>query len=313
MTVSLRLQPYARLLRRGSATVQVGLVGSGIVLSGLRDADAAFLERLAAGTDLETATRLSGPTARVGSIVAALEASDLLTEDAAEDPRPALHPERARLLGHEARARAACGAGDGRALVAARAARHVVVHGEGRLAQDLAAVLRDAGIGRLTCGGEVGLHDLAWREGEARSPDAVVLVGSGAVGFETAEPWRRRGVPHVPVVVDGHRLVVGPWVCAAGPCLTCLDLHRADRDPAWPLVLRQLTGSPEERVDADACLRAAAAAHVTSLVLTAVDGGNDIEAGITTEVSLPRLDTVRRRWSAHPRCRCAAGRGTIAE
>ena len=49
------------------------------------------------------------------------------------------------------------------------------------------------------------------------------------------------GVPHLPVRVRDGAGLVGPLVIpGVTSCLRCADLHRSDRDAAWPAVAAQL-------------------------------------------------------------------------
>jgi len=148
--------------------------------------------------------------------------------------------------------------GDGYCHVAARSTQHVVITGEGGLPYALADLLRAGGIGRVSVGpNAVNMVDLELRGqqvGAARSrfgpilrhPGLVVLVTMGALPPDVGEPWLRRGIPHLPLVVQGHRVQVAPLITAGrAPCLSFLDLHRRDRDAAWPTLLAQLTpGGP---------------------------------------------------------------------
>src|SRR5205814_1262273 len=98
------------------------------------------------------------------------------------------------------------------------------------LARDVISTLRAAGVG-------VGAHTLfprghtfVVRVGSERRPAALV-----------ARAYAQRGVAHITVTVRDGAVVVGPLVPPAGsPCLRCVDLHRVDRDPAWPALAAQL-------------------------------------------------------------------------
>jgi len=55
---------------------------------------------------------------------------------------------------------------------------------------------------------------------------------------DEGKPWLRRGTP---VVVQTHRAQVGPLINGGSePWLSWLDLHRCDRDAAWPTLFSQL-------------------------------------------------------------------------
>ena len=100
------------------------------------------------------------------------------------------------------------------------------------------------------------------------------------------------------------------------PCLWCLDLHRSDRDEAWPTVMAQVarlvpTTTAGCRAGPDAGevlahpgepgLAQLVAGTVAALVARSVAGERP-PPGVAVEVSLPwpRLD--HRRWRPHPRC-----------
>jgi bacteriocin biosynthesis cyclodehydratase domain-containing protein len=138
----------------------------------------------------------------------------------------------------------------------------------------------------------------------ARLPDVVVVVEHGA-----ADPGRVRGlvgegVTHLSVVVREADVVVGPLVRPGlGPCLRCVDLHRADADPCWPQLAEQLRstadGAPEETL-----LAASAAAVAAGQVLAALDGLVPRAATACIEIPAPDAVPRLRETSRHPRCGC---------
>jgi len=152
------------------------------------------------------------------------------------------------------------------------------------------------------------------RSGAAGDPLAeppvslVVVVGCGAVDSATGRPWQARGIPVLPVVLHGLEAVVGPVVVPGGPCLRCLDLARADLDPAWPAVLGQLVpvtvGSGPE-VSGETTL-VGLAASMAAMVALAVLDGHPVPIGRSLEFSLPWPAVRQRQWEAHPRCSCGA-------
>ena len=117
--------------------------------------------------------------------------------------------------------------------------------------------------------------------------------------------WRRSG--------EGVG-IVGPLTVPYGQCCPgCLSLHRADRDPAWPLVERQLA-DPDRAPAA-----AAAATTVLAVAATAADqllswidarGTGDplipAAVGATLELPRPGWRWQRRPWGPHPECRCSS-------
>jgi len=99
-----------------------------------------------------------------------------------------------------------------------------------------------------------------------------------------------------------------------GPCLRCLDLHRTDRDPLWPVVLAQALA--ERPVPEETASSQLAAALAALQVLAQLDGGADRHASTpgsptrpaafaaTLEIELPEGLVSRREWPAHPSCGC---------
>jgi hypothetical protein len=116
--------------------------------------------------------------------------------------------------------------------------------------------------------------------------------------------YGRPAVPHLAVTIRDGTPVIGPFVPAAGgPCLGCLDLHRKDRDPAWPGPPRRPLFEAVEPCAVATLL--AATAFATAEVLTHLDGGRPQTLGAAVEITAPG-HTRRRRWPPHPACRCAA-------
>ncbi len=251
------------------------------------------------------------------------------------------------------------GAGDGWDLIAARVRRSVEIVGAGRTGTALATTLAAAGVGEVTVrdGGAVRSGDVTPagahaadvglpREqaaaraigrvtGTAGGPpaplrpravgaarrDLVVLVEHAAADAVRADPLVAGDVPHLSVVLGEAGVVVGPLVVPGqGPCLRCLDLHRRDRDPAWPRLLAQLLagGGGEGPEETASCGLAASLAALQVLGhLDALPGGplsgdppsgeprrRPAALGATLEVELPDGLVSRRPWPAHPGCGC---------
>ena len=98
----------------------------------------------------------------------------------------------------------------------------------------------------------------------------------------------------VPLVLPGR-----------GACLRCLDLHRADRDPAWPRVLAQLTGRASPTASEEAASALLGASLAALQVLCHLDGrARPAALGATLEVELPDGLASRRPWPPHPSCGC---------
>jgi hypothetical protein len=112
------------------------------------------------------------------------------------------------------------------------------------------------------------------------------------------------GVPQLAVTIRDGTPVIGPFVPAfGGPCLRCLDLHRQDRDPAWPGSLRRPLRDAIQPCAVATLL--AATAFATAEALTHLDGGHPQTLGTSVEITAPG-HTRRRRWTPHPACQCGA-------
>lgn len=142
-------------------------------------------------------------------------------------------------------------------------------------------------------------------------PALVVMVGSPALDPRLGEPWWRAGCPHLPVVPNGRRTTVGPLVTAPdGPCLWCLDLHRADRDVAWPTVMAQVCAPPSTIVGPpvatapplDPALSHLVAGSVAAFTQAVLEGRRP-PVGVSVDICLPWPRMDHRRWEVHPRCR----------
>ena len=330
-----RLKDHVRPLRRGPGSVQMGLSpDGGVVLDGLSEAEIALVESLDGCLDIDVLyarAAASGVTAsRVSALVAALDDHHLLVGRTTDRACLSLVDEpRRHLLSQDALAVAAAYGlpGDGYHQVAARATQHVVITGEGELPCALGDLLRAGGIGQVGVGpNAVNMLDLELRDHRApgsharvepssSQPDLVVLAAMAAIPPDAGEPWFRLGIPHLPVVVQGHRVQVGPLVTRRrGPCLSCLDLHRRDRDAAWPALLSQLVPRgpllPQPPVSLESSLTAMTAGAAAMIVHTCLDG-QPAPVGLSLELSLPWPTTQMRRWFPHPLCGCAVEQATM--
>ncbi len=315
--MALRLRPDLLPLRRGRGAVQLGLsaTAGGLIVDGLAPAEVVLLERLAGPLPppevYAAAAELGVSDDRAGELVTLLRAHGLLVEAGpSEDGRPDVSPR--------------------------NAGRWVVVDGRGALPAAVAALLRGSLVGRVDTGpwaADVADAELRARRpgtGRADAPDGspppggrvdlVVMVGRGGLDPLVGEPWRARGVPVLPVVDDGGRVVVGPLVTTdlALPCLRCLQLARVDRDAHWPEVMAQAAGRGGDRTrdgppDGGPArwpevlsVAAGIAAMVANTALAApvagAPGARGAGAGVSVEVTMPwpRLD--HRRWARHPAC-----------
>ena len=137
---------------------------------------------------------------------------------------------------------------------------HVEVRGAGRVGATLARLLCSAGVGRVTVDDPVRARATDVSPGRARdtgrgtsarasargvnvrvtttpghAPAIVVLAPTRGTGRDEAAVLVRAGVTHLLVRVVETTAIVGPLVVPGRTsCLRCHDLHRTDRDPAWP-------------------------------------------------------------------------------
>ncbi|HET7476721.1 MAG TPA: hypothetical protein VFJ97_11965 [Dermatophilaceae bacterium] len=287
-----RLRTDIHPLRRGPGSVQLGQhQDTGLVVEGLTDDEVALLQRLGRAADPPspvtaelTATLSTARAGRLAALLGTLRERRLLAE-----PDGTAYP---------------CEPGD------PRRRRHqiVVVSGAGALPETVAELLRAGGVGQVQVGEQAAdALDFELRHDPVtRPPDLVVLLARDAVRAGRGEPWRRRGVPHLPVVAHRQRLVVGPLVSTGGPCLGCLDRHRADRDQAWPLLLDQLAPEPGfgvRAVEVPSPL-AELGSGIVAMVGHAWLDGQPVPQGLSIEVGLPWPGVDYRQWQRHPRCHC---------
>ena len=236
---------------------------------------------------------------------------------------------RARLAPELAAASLAHGDGDGGARVLARRrGAYVAIYGGGRLGSGIADLLATAGVGEVAradpaapapAGGEHGRNGRRdagrGRSGPGRPgrparmpvtrPDLAVLIGIQVP--ELAARLMRDQIPHLAASAGEAIGVVGPLVVPGrSACLRCLDLARTDRDPAWPLILAQLTGRQPDPPACDAALAAAVAAQAAAQLLARIDrpGRSGPVTNGTLELVLPAWQWRRRTWPPHRDCAC---------
>lgn len=226
------------------------------------------------------------------------------------------------------------------AVLRRRRTATVVVHGAGRVGMSVASLLAAAGVGRVHVAdrgpvrpGDVApagipaadvdrtlsgaavsaLHRVApevqsGAPAPGRRPDLVVLPSVEPVDATLRGVLVDAGVPHLVVGVRETTAVAGPLVLPGlTGCLRCADLHRTDRDPAWPVVAAQLAGVRRRRDEPCDVVLATVAAGVAALqCLAHLDGRPVAATGASLELALPDWRLRRRGWPPHPRCDCGA-------
>jgi hypothetical protein len=350
-----RLKPALRRVWRDATTLQLGLnPAHATVIAGVDAITAQWLDGLDGTRDragvLRRATDLGIDEAVAASLL------DQLTERGAIDSGGAdvvplrslpeseldrLAPDLASLsLLHPRR--------DGGAVLASRRRQVVEIHGAGRVGASVALLCAAAGIGhlvvkdpettRLDDAAPSGLgidargrrRDDATRaaarrvssavrmEAQAREVDLAIVTPLGSVDQDLHERFMRDGVPHLIARVQETTGVVGPLVVPGrSSCLRCHDLHRCDRDPAWPRLAAQLATDPGRQsrgapapiaAACDVTLAAAVAAHAVMQALAFLDGHPaPTTLDGTIEVLLPDGWMRRRSWTPHPGCGCGWG------
>ena len=155
---------------------------------------------------------------------------------------------------------------------------------------------RPAGSGRRATGARA----------QPRRPSLVVLADSHR--RELPAMLTMKLVPHLAVSASEAIGVVGPLVRPGrSACLRCLDLTRAERDPAWPLILAQLSaqaGADPPGCDTVLATTVAAQAVAQALAFVDQDGRAPAVTNGTLELVLPGWQWRRRTWPPHPRCAC---------
>ncbi|WP_212833667.1 hypothetical protein [Catellatospora sp. TT07R-123] len=309
------LLPGLRLLWRNRHTVQLGTDPGQAVVLELPHPAAARLFELLDGARTERAVlaemgRIGMAAAQVHEILGALVEAGLVVPADALLPA-ALPPDRRDELRDEATALALRQAGQHGARPARtlrrRGAARIVVAGTGPLADLLGQTLQAAGVGTVawvrTPGGTARVSGAARHPMRATDATFRVQVGPAVTGRGT-----RRRVPHLALGVRDGTAVVGPLVPATGgPCLHCLELHRADRDPCWPDLAAQLVQAVPERDPCAAATRVTAAGFAAAEVLAYLDGAEPTTIGTTVEIN-GVAPWRRRSWAPHPACDCTRRR-----
>ncbi|WP_131806148.1 TOMM precursor leader peptide-binding protein, partial [Mycobacterium alsense] len=196
--------------------------------------------------------------------------------------------------------------------------QHHQVDGGGRHGRVRLAAVPDAGARPPQRVGE------QLRQGAAAvSPaavDLVVLSDTLVADPRMVRDLHALGVPHLPVRVRDGTGLVGPLVIpGVTSCLSCADLHRADRDAAWPAIAAQLRDTVGVADRATLLATAALALSQINRVIAAVRGRQAVPdpapppaLNATLEFDVNAGSIVARRWTRHPLCAlcpCGGPRG----
>lgn len=269
MSPMLRLRPTARPVRRAADEVQFGLSPEhGIVLAGLTDSEADLLLSLAA----------TSGTARDSTLSRRFDV-----------PLPRVGELVEALRGHGLLVEAP-------PSPAPQEVSFAVV-GRGTVVDRVREELDAGTVARVRPAGDE----------PTAAADLAILCARDAIPPDLGQAWHLAGVAHLPVVLRDGEVIIGPLVLpGASVCLRCLDLHRRDRDPAWPRILTQLTSTTSEltpAVDAPPAQTAVIAGLV--LMLAQESLASRVEPGVSWQIALPTPAVRTRLWTPHPHCNCS--------
>lgn len=179
------------------------------------------------------------------------------------------------------------------------------VHGRGPLSDLLVESLR--------CSGAVVRRSSHPHAAVSTSgTDLVVLSDYLVADPRMVRELHAERVPHLPVRVRDGTGLVGPLVLPGKTsCLACADLHRRDRDAAWPAVAAQLRDTVAHSDRATVLATVALALSQVERVIAAVRGTAEGRAqaapstlNATLELDLDTGSIMTRRWTRHPLCDC---------
>jgi hypothetical protein len=137
-------------------------------------------------------------------------------------------------------------------------------------------------------------------------PDLTVLAGEAPIDEDRRAALHAAGAPHLLVASAVDHGGVGPLVVPGlTSCLRCADLHRRDRDPAWPALAAQLAVVPARGTATDVALSTVIVGTAALQALTFLDGGEPDCVEASLELHLPDWRLRRRGRPVHPDCDCA--------
>jgi hypothetical protein len=175
------------------------------------------------------------------------------------------------------------------------------VHGRGPLSELLAEGLRCSGA-------RIKQSNQPHATVTAADADLVVLSDSLVADPRMLRDLHSQGVAHLAVRVRDGTGLVGPLVVpGVTSCLGCADLHRRDRDAAWPAVAAQLRDTVGVADRATLLATAALALSQVNRVIGAVRGSESeppTSLNATLEFDVHAGSIVVRQWRKHPLCSC---------
>jgi bacteriocin biosynthesis cyclodehydratase domain-containing protein len=184
----------------------------------------------------------------------------------------------------------------------------VVVAGSGPTVDRLAWRLTEAGLTPRLVGSQ---PEAAVATPRLRAAPLAVLVTHYIPDPAYLGLWLRHDVPHLPVVFGDTSVRIGPLVePGRTACLYCVERHRADADPAWPVLASQLGGTrglaETPLLASEAALRAARLA-LHRIRADVVEPGrlpSEWRAGASVTIDAETGAVLHQGWAPHPDCAC---------
>jgi hypothetical protein len=184
-------------------------------------------------------------------------------------------------------------------------AASIRVHGRGPLSDLLVEALRCSGA-------RIAHTNQPHATMSPATVDLVVLADYLVADPRLVRDLHSQRIAHLAVRVRDGIGLVGPLVIpGVTSCLGCADLHRSDRDAAWPAIAAQLRETVGVADRATVLATAALALSQVNRVIAAVRGQQEMPdpgppqaLNATLEFDLNAGAIVARRWTRHPLCSC---------
>lgn len=141
-----------------------------------------------------------------------------------------------------------------------------------------------------------------------RHPDMVWLIARDVIIPRSCRELMSTDTPHLPITIMRSAVIVGPVIVpGVNACASCLALHEADRDAAWPILASQLVARWAQPLSVAEWGEIA----ITAARLMAQPAGAESMSYELTATHPPRA----RRYQPHAGCGCQspAGNATVID